>query len=221
MTKSRRKTATWVGIVLSGVLALWFWNSPVLWPVKVLVVLFHELGHAIATWLTGGTVVEIGLSPKVGGHALSSGGNRFLILNAGYLGSLLWGIALLGVARRKATSRYALGILGLVVFGVAAWYVRPLASFGFVFGLVMGAVLMVGGRLLPVAAAQVVLRALGVFSILYALFDIRDDVFYAGSDVVSDATMLASATGIPAVVWGAVWLVAGVAVLWLTRKWVT
>jgi hypothetical protein len=62
---------------------------------------------------------------------------------------------------------------------------------------------------------------LGVFSILYALFDVRDDVFYAGSDVVSDATMLASLTGVPSVVWGAVWLVAGVAVLWFTRKWVT
>jgi hypothetical protein len=199
VTKSRTKTATWVGIVLSGILALWFWNSPVLWPVKVLVVLFHELG----------------------GHALSSGGNRLAILNAGYLGSLLWGVALLGVARRKGTSRYALGILGAVVFGVALWYVRPFASFGFAFGLIMGAVLMVGGRLLPVTAAQVVLRALGVFSILYALFDVRDDVFYAGSDVVSDATMLAAATGIPSVVWGAAWLVAGVAVLWFTRKWVT
>jgi hypothetical protein len=221
VTKSRTKTATWVGIVLSGILALWFWNSPVLWPVKVLVVLFHELGHAIATWLTGGTVLEIGLSPQVGGHALSSGGNRLAILNAGYLGSLLWGVALLGVARRKGTSRYALGILGAVVFGVALWYVRPFASFGFAFGLIMGAVLMVGGRLLPVTAAQVVLRALGVFSILYALFDVRDDVFYAGSDVVSDATMLAAATGIPSVVWGAAWLVAGVAVLWFTRKWVT
>ena len=56
---------------------------------------------------------------------------------------------------------------------------------------------------------------------MYALFDVRDDVFYAGSDVVSDATMLAAATGIPSVVWGVVWLVAGVAVLWFSRKWVT
>lgn len=220
MTTTQTKTATWLGIALCGVLALWFWNSPVLWPVKILVVLFHELGHACAAWLTGGQVVEIGLSPQQGGHARTRGGLRLVILNAGYLGSLLWGVGLLAASRRKQSARAVLGLLGAVVVVVTVVYVRPIVDFGFGFGVLMGAVLLVGARFLPLSAAQVLLRGLGVFSILYALFDVRDDVFLAGPGAISDATMLADVTGVPAVFWGVLWLALWLGVLWATRRWV-
>ena len=219
-TTTRAKTTTWLGIALFGALALWFWNSPVLWPVKIMVVLFHELGHAIATWATGGTVIEIGLSPQVGGHALSQGGWPFLIANAGYLGSLVWGIALLAIARRRGSTRVALGLLGLMVGVVALLYVRPIFDFGFGFCIVASVALLVASKLLPTVAAQVVLRGLGVFSILYALFDIRDDIFLSGPGVVTDASILAASTGVPSIFWGVLWLALGVGVLYATRKWI-
>ena len=221
MTQTRTKTLTWLGMAAFGALALWFWHSPVLWPVKVLVVLFHELGHAIATWATGGTVVEIGLSPQQGGHALSAGGMRLAILNAGYLGSLLWGILLLAVARRRTSARAGLAALGLVVVVTTVWLVRPIIGFGFGFGAVMGVVLIACSRLLPATAAQVVLRGLGVFSILYALFDIRDDVFLADATALTDASMLAAETGVPSMIWGVLWLALGIGVVWAARRWIT
>lgn len=220
MTTTRNQTATWLGIALLGALALWFWDSMALWPVKILVVLFHELGHAIATWLTGGELVEIGLSPQQGGHALSRGGSRLLILNAGYLGSLLWGVALLALSRRKATARTTLGLLGLMVIVVAGLYVRPIFAFGFAFALICGAVLLVGSRFLPTTAAQLILRGLGVFSVLYAAFDVRDDIFLARSDAVTDASMLAALTGVPSAFWGVLWIAVGAGVLWVSRRWI-
>ena len=53
--------------------------------------------------LTGGRIVAIGLSFDEGGVCQTRGGWPFVILNAGYLGSLFWG-ALPG-ARRAAHAR--------------------------------------------------------------------------------------------------------------------
>ena len=41
----------------------------------------------------GGRIVAIGLTFDEGGVCITDGGSRFLILNAGYLGSLAWGVA--------------------------------------------------------------------------------------------------------------------------------
>ena len=68
-------------LVLSTALLVVFWHHWLVLPLKLLVVLFHELGHAFVTVLTGGSVVELGVSLDQGGHTLSRGGNRFLILN--------------------------------------------------------------------------------------------------------------------------------------------
>ena len=84
-----KELAALFGIV---VVVFIFWSSPVLYPLKLLVVFFHESSHAIMTVLTGGEVKELMLSPEQGGHVMSKGGNRFLTLSAGYLGSLMWGI---------------------------------------------------------------------------------------------------------------------------------
>ena len=78
-----------IGTILTGSLLLFFWDSGFVYPFRILVVFFHEMGHALMTVITGGRVAELGLNHMEGGHTLSMGGNRFLILNAGYLGSLL------------------------------------------------------------------------------------------------------------------------------------
>jgi hypothetical protein len=54
---------------------------------------------------------------------------------------------------------------------------------------------------------------------MYALFDVRDDVFRAPGDAVSDATMLAELTGLPASLWGLGWIALGGLTLWLSRRW--
>ncbi|MBW1876775.1 MAG: M50 family metallopeptidase [Deltaproteobacteria bacterium] len=205
-------------LIVLGVLLLLFWNSIFLWPVKIVVVLFHELGHAVAAWVTGGSVVEIGLSPRVGGHTLTQGGFRFLILNAGYLGSLVAGVLLLMATQRSGrVARVIAWCLGGALLVVALGLVRPILSFGFAFSLITA--LAFGGlaRYGSTHLNRLVLRALGLFSVLYAAFDIRSDVFRAGA-ASSDAHMLAEATWIPAPVWGLAWLAVGVAILWVLRK---
>ncbi len=85
---------------------------------------------------------------QAGGLGVTRGGNRFVTLSAGYLGSLLWGGAILLIAARTHLDRWASAVLGLGLIGISVVYVRPLLSFGFLFGLAAGGGIFVTGRCL-------------------------------------------------------------------------
>jgi len=200
-----------IGLVVAFGVAWWFWDAWWLFPLRMLVVAAHEASHALTAIATGGEVVEVGLDIREGGHAITRGGIHVLVLNAGYLGSLLWGVALLGLTRTRAGARGMALLLGLGLVGMAAAWVRPVLSFGFAYALVAGLALGALGLRASEGVTRLVLRGVGVFSVLYAFLDVRDDVFF--SDGLSDAALLARVTGIPAVVWGVLWCAAGLAVL--------
>ena len=216
---SRGPWRSWIALGLTAGVLLWFWDHPVVWPLKILVVLFHELGHAAAALATGGEVIDIGLSPQQGGVTHTRGGWSFLILNAGYLGSLAAGVGLLFLGRRPKTAAVGAWLVVLVLLVSTALWLRPVASFAFGFAVLalLGAAALARFGSSDLRASA--LRGLGVFSVLYALWDIRSDVFGAPEGTVSDATMLAEMTFIPAPFWGALWLVAGVSVLIALRRW--
>jgi hypothetical protein len=204
-------------LVLSTALLVGFWHHWLVLPLKLLVVLFHELGHAVVTVLTGGSVVELGVSLDQGGHTLSRGGNRFLILNGGYLGSLLVGLGLLVSVRRRRAGPIAAGLLGVTAWITAILWV-PLWSFSSVFCFAVGATFLALGRAKDPRWALWSVRTVGLFSVLYALLDIRDDVFGAPAGAVTDATMLASHTGVPSLVWGLLWGAVGAAAIYRLRR---
>lgn len=196
------------------------WPTPVVYPLKIFVVLLHEISHATAAVLTGGSVERITLSPMQGGATYTRGGNLFLILSAGYLGSLLWGLLLVRLGRsRSRTVRTTLAALGFLVLGVSVLLVR--GWFGLPFGLLFGLVLVLAARSLRPALQSASLMVLGLTSSLYALLDIRSDVLDR-PHLPSDAHMLAQATGIPTVAWGVLWIGLGLAacafVLWSEMK---
>ena len=81
--------------------ALLLWGTFVVYPFRLFVVFLHEISHGLAAVATGGRIVSIGLSVDEGGVCLTRGGWPFLILNAGYLGSLLWGAGFLLLGGRR------------------------------------------------------------------------------------------------------------------------
>lgn len=197
---------------------LWLlWPTPFVYPFKVFVVFLHELSHALAAVATGGRVAAITLDWRQGGATYTYGGNAFVMLSAGYLGSLLWGLALLAIARsRPRWTPPAIQALGMLTVLVTLVYVRN--GFGVAFGIVFGGVLFAAGRRLKRDAAVMLLTALGLTSALYALLDIRSDIIERPG-LESDAHMLAELTGIPTLFWGFLW--AGIALassLWLLHR---
>ncbi len=195
--------------------AIWYlWDTPAVYPLKVFVVLLHEISHAMIAVATGGTIERIVLDPNQGGACYCPGGNAFLTLSAGYLGSLAWGGLLISAGQMKRiNSRLVTGAVGLLVVGLTLAYVR--STFGFWFGLAFGSVLVLGAVRLSVAVNQGILLTLGLTSCLYAILDIKSDVLDR-PELRSDAAMLGDLTGIHTMVWGSLWIVIAVlASAWL------
>jgi hypothetical protein len=193
-----------------GVLALALWNTFVVYPFRVFVVFLHEVSHGLAAVLTGGRIVSIGLSFDEGGVCLTQGGSRFLVLSAGYLGSLLIGALFLLAGAKRRGAPALVGTVGVFTLLVTVVFVRT--WFGFFYGLAASALLLlVASRGKPVVS-EVLVAAIGAMSCLYAVWDIASDVILRSSPD-SDAEALARLTGVPAVLWGLVWIVASLAVL--------
>ena len=200
-------------LIMIAIFALW--PTPALYPLKLLIVFFHESSHALMTVATGGDVVELVVNSMQGGHVLSIGGNRFLTLSAGYLGSLMWGVIIYLLAVGSQYDKAIMFCLGCVVIAIAALFVRDLFALGFS-GLV-GLFMILMGLKAPMQANDLILRVIGVTSMLYVPLDIYSDTIER-SNLRSDAFMLAEEIGGVTMLWGGVWLVISLVILLMTFK---
>jgi hypothetical protein len=196
-------------------LGLVFWDSPLLTPVKLLVVMGHESGHALATLLAGGHVQRVVLSADQSGACLSAlppgAWPTILVYSAGYVGSAIAGAVLLVLAFRF---RLARGVLAAYALWLAAMGVVFAGSgFTVAFCLGMAAVLAAAARWLPLLGVRFLVLFLATFTGLYALFDLRDDLWNAAVRAQSDAALLAAHTPGPALFWAGLWSLLSVAIL--------
>lgn len=72
------------------VIAILTWNTLLAKPIRLIAVFVHEWCHAIACWLTCGSVRKIEVHENEGGVTTFVGGCRCLIIPAGYVGCSLW-----------------------------------------------------------------------------------------------------------------------------------
>jgi hypothetical protein len=201
---TRRHLAFLGGFTLYFALLWIFWESPFVYPLKVFVVFLHEISHGIAAVATGGSIQRITLSPYLGGACYCPGGNAFITLSSGYLGSLGFGALILEGGRKAG--RHAdrvVEAMGAAVVILTLLFVR--GAFGFAFGLLLGGVLILAARRLTADRNRILLTVLGLTSCLYAILDIKSDVLDR-PHLPSDAHMLAELTGIPTVAWGMLWI---------------
>ncbi|KAJ7632215.1 peptidase M50B-like-domain-containing protein [Roridomyces roridus] len=192
-------------ILIIGIL----WHVPylnkIIYPFKLLTVGFHEMSHAIMGVLTCATVHSITLDPDEGGATMLSGGNPYLTLPAGYLGSSFIGAALIACGFDTDASKVACIILGVFFIFTLWWARRNLLTWVLILGLV-GLILLCWFVAGSVALRYLVLFV-GVMSCLYALWDIIDDTI-ARKENSSDASAFAKICGCcPSQVWGFIWLI--------------
>jgi hypothetical protein len=192
-----------------------FWRSTPLQPLRVLIVFLHEFSHAAATILTGGEVVSFTINAQEGGQVMSRGGSRFITLTAGYLGSLLIGIAFLLIAVLSTWDRIALGVFGAVLLAVAALYIRDL--YALTFTVITGAAMLAIARFLPAQVNDLILRVIGLSSMVYVPFDIFSDTI-ARSSLRSDARMLAEEFGGTTIMWGILWLIISLLIITISLR---
>ena len=217
-SRQKRERLVFIGGFILYFGLLWYlWWSPVLYPLKVFVVFLHEISHAVAAVATGGSIERIVLSPFLGGACYCPGGNAFLTLSSGYLGSLGWGALMVEGARWPG--RRPAGMLrglGFVVAVLTLLYVRGV--FGIAFGLLFGFVLVYSAARLSPQLSRTLLTVLGLTSCLYAVLDIKGDILDR-PELRSDAYVLAELTGIPTLLWGGLWILAALTVSgWLLAR---
>ena len=199
----------WQLILITTVVFL-LWQTSVIIPLKILIVFLHEISHALATWITGGDVLSISLSPRQGGLTTARGGNAFVILSAGYVGSLLIGVVVLLIALKSKADQVLMGFLGVATLLITAFYIREWFALGFSAGL--GVLMLASARFLPHSINDLALRVIGLTSMVYVPFDIFDDTI-ARAGVRSDAYLLAEQFGGATVMWGGLWLVISLVVI--------
>ncbi|RYG62691.1 hypothetical protein EON77_21905, partial [bacterium] len=121
--RTRRNTLVTAGLAVATLYLIPYGRLALL-PAIYLNTHLHELAHAFAALITGGTPVRIIVESSGAGQCLTRGGVPLVISSAGYVGASLLGVAMILVGRSEAGARVVLGgAAGLLTAGMIL-YVR-------------------------------------------------------------------------------------------------
>lgn len=219
-------------VVATTVVWLVFSASWALVPVRVLVTLVHEAGHALAIQLQGGDVAYVIVNEHGGGLTQGRLGSasttaRVIVSSAGYLGTAMVGALLLEGSTHLRRGRIATVVLaGLVAAIGLAWVplkVDPdpfsAAATGSDTGDGRFTILVCVVAILSLLALawqpSVRLRATTIVALatafcLASIDDLRGVLDLSSRGGHSDAAAAAELTGLSSWMWSAIWLVIGV-----------
>ncbi len=205
-----------LALLLAAVALLWWsWEQPWVYPLRLLVTLLHEVSHGLGALATGGSIERITVAADGSGLCYTRGGWRSVIIPAGYLGSMLWGCAILLLACRTHWDRALAFALGAFLVLMSVLYIRSPVGLGA--GIAWGLAFIGAARWLGRDANDLALTFIGVASCLYALFDLRT-LLRLGTGF-NDATLFsAEILPLPPRAWAALWSVLAIVVLALALR---
>lgn len=212
-----RKERTVQIMLLILVASLVCWEMPyvsiLLYPFKLFVTTIHEACHALAARFTGGNVASISIAPDESGLTLSLGGIRPIVIMAGYLGASIFGGLLIWWGRKPHEARSVLQSIGSVILALTVFYGGG-GLFSFVSMLLIGLAILFIAKNASDLLCHMFLLMLAVQTTVNALVDIETlFLISAQGGAQSDAESMAGITGVPAVVWSAIWGIAALSIL--------
>lgn len=179
----------WI-IPATGLAATLFWDGSLVLPAKLLTVLIHEMGHALAAMIGGAQVERIVISMAESGETIVSrlhGTAQFTFaVSAGYIGSALVGATCLnrgivGRLERVTLLSFSLGLAYMSLLFTTGADAAFLTGFGWSIAMLVPVVL---GR----RASRATLLAVGTLLLWYCFFDLFD---FAAPGSRTDADILA------------------------------
>jgi len=179
---------------------------------------FHEISHGMGALLTGGSVEKIQLHLRGSGLTETRGGIRFVVLQAGYIGAVIWGVLIYEMAdeiSHKITNFLAIFLAGLIAVS-ALLYGRDVITWvisAAIFGLFVSII-----KLQETGLMKLALKFIGIYVLLDA---VRAPLYLIDGRNYGDGAQLAGLTGIPEILWVSLWLVigfGGVFYLWKTSR---
>jgi hypothetical protein len=181
MAEPRHEVRT-LAIALLASLLLWNlpWGGVLLYPFKLFATWLHELSHGLAMILTGAGFDHIVIYRDTSGlaYAYTSVGafGTSIIAAAGYMGTALWGAALLVVTPDARTARRALLVLSVLLVGTTILVIAPAPNgdrFGQWVTPAMGAAISLAALALPERWRVLGAHFLAAQACVNALLDIR------------------------------------------------
>lgn len=202
--------------LLAFVVVLIVWQVPdlsgLLYPFRFYVTSVHELGHGLTALATGGQFLAYEVHESGAGVATTSGGLRWLIIPAGYVGTALFGAILFWLTNRTRFTRFIAVMLGVFFGLVTALFARSTTAW--LAGGLTAAFLVLLGWKANQAITTFVLNVLAILTGLNAFLDLWGLLHSLDSRVVTalggvpnDAYSMAQEVGLlPAAGWAMVWI---------------
>lgn len=204
-------------LILVAVLALW--NTIIIKPLKIFTVFLHELGHAVMAFVFGNGISGFKVGLNEGGYTLvqSKGWfSSFMIVNGGYLGSVLFALLILYLGR-TAVKNFVLGSAALIFLFVSIKFYSDIETL--ILAVFFACIILLIYMLRNENVTEWAINIVGIACVAYAIYDIFIDTIllqlnihlrliagWRGQQPLTDAVQLARMTGIPAIVWGIIWL---------------
>ncbi len=203
--------------LLVGLVVLFYatWGTKIAYPFEVITTFLHELSHAFAFVMTGGSVLEFNVHANTSGTVPGYGGSLFFIFSSGYVGSCLFGSLIFLLAARTDWDRWILAFFGVGVLALTINFSGNSFSLFFSFGTAVVAVLL--ARFAPNYICDYLLRFIGLSSMLYPVNDVYRTVIL-NSHLRTDAVMLAESVGGSSVMWGVLWMIISIIIIGLTLR---
>ena len=211
-----------------SIMALFFWNSIFILPIKLMTVFFHELSHGIAAILTGGRIIGIELNFNQGGVCYHQGGWFLIVASAGYLGSLLWGSGIFLASLKKGISVRVSQAIAILLIITTVFWTRNIQAI--LITVATAIALFYISAKLKEKYCSMFLKFISLVSCFYVVFDIKDDLLdrtVSISDAYQISKRIFPSFMVPAgsYIIGLIWLAIAIFVLWkifnfaLNKSW--
>ena len=204
--------------ILILIIEVSLWNTIVMKPIRLFSVFLHELGHAVMVMLFGGKIQSFQISLNESGSVLAVSRGwfaTFMIANGGYLGGVLLSILILSLGY-KFGGKYVLGVTALIFVIVAVVFSG--ISQTLLYATIFLAAVMIIFLQRSKTVENTALDIIGLGALTYGIYDtFVDTILFEINKVfsfikgwsgtgITDAVHLRNITGIPAILWGVIWL---------------
>lgn len=213
--QNNQKTTGFVILFTLLIISFFLWDTNFIYPIKLCVVLLHELSHAFAAIISGGNIVEMSIGFDLGGKCVIEGGNTMLIASSGYLGSLFLGLILFISPNIKRTGFWIINSLSVFILLLTLFTASDIVIV--ILALLLSSILTASSFYLKIPIVSILIRAFGLISCVYVLFDIKDDIFTNNAQI-SDATILSGIMNLPASVIGLCWGIISIGAIYFAMK---